>query len=326
MDGQGRRARALPQLRGRTFVTDGGIETDLFFNRGIDLREFAAFPLVEDPAGRRVLTSYFDEYAAIAADAGAGLLLETPTWRASSDWGARIGYTPDDLRRVNADAITLLKSLRDRYARDVGDIVVSGQVGPRDADQPDRRRDAADAGAAAEYHRPQLEVFAAEGADMACGMTIGTCAEAAGITLAAHDAGLPVTISFTVETDGRLPDGTRLGTAIAEVDAAAGPEYFMINCAHPSHIAAAFDEENGDWASRVLGVRYNASERSHAELDEAPDLDRGDLEVLAAGHARLAPRLPGLVVLGGCCGTDASHVRRLWRSAPPGTAGSRGSG
>jgi homocysteine S-methyltransferase len=317
------RAKALPQLHGQPMVTDGGIETDLIFNRGIELREFAAFPMVEDEAGQHVLTAYFDEYAAIARDARAGLLLESPTWRASSDWGARLGYSADGLQRINETAITLLTELRDRYRPQIDHVVVSGQVGPRDvAGQGDGRGDPA---AAAEYHRPQIDVFAASGADMASALTLDTCAEAIGITMAAHDAGLPVAISFTVEGDGRLPDGTLLDAAIAEVDAAARPEYFMINCAHPSHIAPAFDrlDRAGQpdqpatprtWTDRILGVRYNASERSHAELDESPDLDRGDLEVLAAGHALLAPHLPGLVILGGCCGTDAIHVRHLWQA------------
>jgi len=306
-------------LHGQAFVTDGGIETDLIFNRGIALREFAAFPLVEDEAGQRVLTAYFDEYAAIAADAGAGLLLETPTWRASGDWGARLGYSADGLKRVNAGAVALLAGLRDRYRLQIGHVLISGQVGPRD---PAEQRGPASSDAAAQYHRPQLEVFAAEGADLACAMTLGTRAEAIGVTRAAHDVGLPAAISFTVETDGRLPDGTALATAIADVDAAARPEYFMINCAHPSHIEPAFDDRvarqpwaSRPWAARILGVRYNASERSHAELDESADLDRGDPDALAAGHARLAPFLPRLVVLGGCCGTDASHVSRLWRTA-----------
>jgi len=266
-----------------------------------------------------VLSAYFDEYAAIAADAGAGLLLETPTWRASGDWGARLGYSADGLKRVNAGAVALLAGLRDRYRLQIGHVLISGQVGPRD---PAEQRGPASSDAAAQYHRPQLEVFAAEGADLACAMTLGTRAEAIGVTRAAHDVGLPAAISFTVETDGRLPDGTSLATAIAEVDAAAHPEYFMINCAHPSHIEPALDVGDArqprapePWIDRILGVRYNASERSHAELDESADLDRGDPDALAAGHAQLAPFLPCLVVLGGCCGTDASHVSRMWRTA-----------
>src|SRR5215470_8160890 len=193
LDGNASRAAELPQLHGQPFVTDGGIETDLIFNRGIELRDFAAFPLVEDEAGRRELTAYYDEYAAIAADAGAGLLLDSPTWRASADWGASLGYSASDLQRVNASAIGLLAGLRDRYRQRIGHVLISGQVGPRD---PAQSRGRTDPDAAAGYHRSQLEVFAAEGADLACAMTLDSSAEAIGITRAAHDVGLPVAISF----------------------------------------------------------------------------------------------------------------------------------
>ena len=119
----------LPQLSGRPMVTDGGLETDLIFNHGVDLPDFAAFPLLDDEAGRRLLTGYYDDYAAIAARAGAGLLLESPTWRANPDWGSRLGCSVDDLTRVNVASIAFLQALRDRYAADLADIVVSGEIG-----------------------------------------------------------------------------------------------------------------------------------------------------------------------------------------------------
>src|SRR6187200_184135 len=112
-------------------VTDGGLETDLIFNHGVDLPDFAAFPLLDDEAGRRLLTGYYDDYAAIAARAGAGLLLESPTWRANPDWGSCLGCSVDDLTRVNVASIAFLQALRDRYAADLADIVVSGVIGPR---------------------------------------------------------------------------------------------------------------------------------------------------------------------------------------------------
>jgi S-methylmethionine-dependent homocysteine/selenocysteine methylase len=84
------------------------METDFIFHHGVDLPLFAAFPLVDDPAGRALLTGYYDEYAAIARRAGAGLMLESGTWRANPDWGTRLGYSPAGLARVNRDAITML--------------------------------------------------------------------------------------------------------------------------------------------------------------------------------------------------------------------------
>jgi homocysteine S-methyltransferase len=307
----------LPQLRGRAMVTDGGMETDLIFHHGADLPCFAAFPLLESGAGRALLTDYYDGYAAIARRAGAGLLLESPTWRASPGWGQRLGYGPDGLARINTAAIEMLARLRERYRADIPDIVLSGMIGPRDdAYQPGQLPGPDEA---ADYHRPQIEAFARAGADMAGALTLTSTGEAIGIVRAARGAGLPVAICFTVATDGRLASGVPLGQAIAEVDAAAAPDYFGVNCAHPGHITPALAEP-GPWRERIRAVRYNASAKSHAELDEATGLDEGDPLLLAGGHARLAPLLPGLSVLGGCCGTDTRHVAALWHTGRPGPA------
>jgi len=302
-------ALPLPQLRGRAMVTDGGMETDLIFHHGVDLPCFAAFPLLESARGQELLADYYHGYAAIARRAGAGLVLDSPTWRANPDWGGRLGYSPADLARVNTSAIALLAQLRDGYAATVADIVVSGMVGPQgDGYQPGQLPSPEQAEA---YHRPQIDAFAQAGADMVSALTLTSTGEAIGIVRAARAAGLPVAISFTVETDGRLAGGIPLARAITEVDDAAGPDYFMVNCAHPSHIAPALAEPGG-WRQRIAGVRYNASAKSHAELDQATGLDDGDPRLLAAGHAQLVPLLPRLSVVGGCCGTDARHVAALW--------------
>ena len=300
----------LPQLDGRRFVTDGGMETDLIFHRGVDLPDFAAFPLVERAEGRALLEDYYDDYAAIARRAGAGLMLESPTWRANADWGDRLGYSPRSLAEVNRAAIEMLARLRDRYAESIADVIVSGMIGPRgDGYRPGAR---ADADEAAAYHRPQLEAFADAGADMATAYTLTDVGEAIGIVAAAREVGLPIAISFTVETDGRLPGGSSLAQAIPEVDHARRPEYFLVNCAHPTHIASGL-REDGPWRERILGIRANASAKSHAELDEATELDEGDPSSLAAAQHELARALPNLSIIGGCCGTDARHVAALWR-------------
>jgi homocysteine S-methyltransferase len=312
-------ATSLPQLSGRPLVTDGGMETDLMFHHGVDLPHFAAFPLVETPAGRDQLTRYYDGYAAVAAGAGAGLLLEAPTWRASPDWGDLLGYDAAGLARVNEAAIGLLRGLRERYAPSLGgeDALVAGMVGPRaDGYQPGEVMSPDEA---QEYHGPRIRAFAAAGADLVSALTLTSAGEATGIVRAARDAGLPVAISFTVETDGTLADGSTLAEAIAAVDAAAPPDYFGVNCSHPEHVAPALAEpvpgSSSDWRERIAGVRYNASARSHAELDESDELDEGDPAALAAAHRKLAPLLPRLSVLGGCCGTDARHVAALWSTA-----------
>ncbi len=291
----------------RPTVADGGLETDLIFRRGIDLPHFAAFPLLDDEAGRQVLADYYADYAAIAARADAAFLLEGGTWRANPEWGALLGYDRPALDRVNRASIDFLDQLRERFAID--DTTVGGTIGPRgDGYRPGA---ATDPDEAADYHRPQLEAFAAAGADLATAYTLTDPNEAIGIVRAARSVGLPIGISFTVETDGRLPDGTSLAGAIAAVDDLAPPDHFGVNCAHPTHLRAALSD-TGPWRDRIRAVQVNASRKSHAELDEADELDAGDPAELAASFTQLAPLLPSATVLGGCCGTDARHVAAMW--------------
>jgi homocysteine S-methyltransferase len=303
---------ALPQLGGTRFVTDGGMETDLIFHHGVDLPEFAAFPLLDTAEGRALLRSYYDDYAAIARRAGAGLMLESPTWRANPEWAAKLGYGSDDLARVDSEAIALLSERRERYrVLGIEPILVSGTIGPRGDGYSTTAR--CDPGLAADYHRPQLEAFAAAGADLATAYTLTEVGEAIGITLAARATGLPIAISFTVETCGRLPSGPTIGEAITAVDRTAAPDYYLINCAHPVHISNGLGQL-GPWAVRIVATRVNASLKSHAELDDTDELDEGDIDVLVAGQAELAVALPALAIVGGCCGTDYRHVAAIWNT------------
>jgi homocysteine S-methyltransferase len=297
----------LPQLSGRPMVTDGGLETDLVYHHEVDLPDFAAFPLVDDDRGRELLLRYYGEYVDIARRASAGLQLETPTWRASRDWGDRLGYSAAGLRRVNREAVEMLVQLRDRAG--IEPLLVSGSLGPRGDGYV--AGDEVDPDDAAAYHAAQIEAFAEAGADLVTVLTLTGTGEAIGIVRAARSAGLPVAVSFTVEVDGRLPDGTPLATAVTAVDTEAAPDYFMVNCAHPSHIAPGL-AGGGDWRSRVVGIRANASASSHEELDAATELDEGDPVELARAQDALRPSLPNLTLVGGCCGTDARHVAAMW--------------
>jgi S-methylmethionine-dependent homocysteine/selenocysteine methylase len=301
------RATPLPQLSGRPVVTDGGLETDLIYHHGADLPDFAAFPLVDDEGGRALLRRYYEDYVDIAKRAQAVLQLETPTWRASSDWGDRLGYSAADLHRINGDAVTMLAQLRDDAGLE--SFLISGQLGPRGDGYV--AGDEVDPDEAAAYHAPQIEAFAGAGVDLVSVLTLTGTGEAIGIVRAARAAGLPVAVSFTVERDGRLPDGTPLAAAITAVDAEGGPDYFMVNCAHPTHIAPGLTEP-GSWRDRIVGIRANASTASHAELDAATELDEGDPVALATAHDALRPYLPNLALIGGCCGTDARHVAAMW--------------
>jgi len=310
---------ALPQLSGEVFLTDSGLETDLIFNEGFDLPEFASFVLVDDARGRAALEGYFRRHADIAMQHGCGVILEAPTWRASRDWGSRIGYPAAELRRVNESAASLLSQVRGEY-RDAArsPVVVSGCIGPRaDAYRPAERMGE---GEAEDYHSEQIAILAATEVDLVHAMTITYAAEAIGIARAAAGAGIPAAISFTTETDGRLPDGTSLADAVAAVEAATGgaPVYYGVNCAHPSHFASALPSD--PIGARLRSVRANASRMSHAELDESPALDAGDPLELVGDYLRLHAQHPSISILGGCCGTDARHMQAIADAFLPATA------
>lgn len=308
---------SLPQLGRRLFLTDGGIETSLIFQDGIELPHFAAFHLLRSEAGRAALVRYYERYLAIARADGTGFILESPTWRASADWGAKLGYSSDDIAAVNREAIALMEALRNKHASASLPIVVSGCVGPRgDGYDPGQVMSAEQA---RQYHAHQIEAFAQARADLVTAITMTNTNEAIGIARAAEAAGLDVAISFTLETDGRLPTGESLMEAIRAVDAAtmAVPLYYMINCAHPSHFSHVLPE--GElWTRRVRGLRANASRLSHQELNEAPDLDAGNPAELGADYRELLRRHPQITVLGGCCGTDERHIACISRACGSG--------
>jgi S-methylmethionine-dependent homocysteine/selenocysteine methylase len=297
---------SLPQLDGRTFITDGGMETVLIFHEGLELPDFASFVLLNDEAGTDALREYFRRFIAIAREQGTGILLDTPTWRASPDWGERLGYSRDQLAELNRRGVALLEGLR---AEPGGDppLLISGCIGPRgDGYVVGEQMSPTEAEG---YHSFQAEVFADTAADAVSALTLNYADEAIGIVRAVQKTGLPVVVSFTVETDGRLPSGQELGEAIEQVDAETGgaAAYFMLNCAHPTHFAGALDPD-APWITRLRGIRANASKLSHTELDEAETLDEGNPAELAAAYRELSERLPALTVFGGCCGTDHRHV------------------
>jgi S-methylmethionine-dependent homocysteine/selenocysteine methylase len=296
----------LPQLNGEPFITDGGMETTLIFENGLELPAFASFVLLDDPDGLEALREYYVSYIALAREQNVGIILDTPTWRANADWGQRLGFSAAGLADINRRGVALLEELRDEA--EGTQLVISGCIGPRgDGYQVG---DAMSADEAEDYHRAQVATFATTTADLVSGLTLTYADEAIGIVRAASEAGIPSVVSFTVETDGGLPSGQALKEAIAQVDAEtdSASAYFMVNCAHPTH----FEHVLADGGlERLRGLRANASSKSHAELDEAEELDQGDPSELAAQYRSLRPLLPNLTVVGGCCGTDHRHVGEI---------------
>lgn len=307
---------SLPQLSPSLFLTDGGLETTLIFHHGFDLPDFAAFPLLESEPGRQALEGYYRAYIAIATAHSTGLVLETPTWRASADWGARLGYDAAALRAVNVAAVELLKVLRAGHDGAPTPFVISGNLGPRgDGYAPTSIMTADEA---EKYHAEQIRTLRDAGADLITALTITYVDEAIGIVRAAVAHDIPVVISFTTEVDGVLPSGQPLEQAIVELDAAtnAASAYLMVNCAHPTHVMGVLDPASAAFA-RVRGMRANASTRSHAELDEAEELDAGHPAELGALYRELVAVLPNLTILGGCCGTDDRHIEAIAVACAP---------
>jgi S-methylmethionine-dependent homocysteine/selenocysteine methylase len=297
----------LPQLKGELLLTDGGLETVLIFQKGLELPEFATFPLLETEEGRQVLKAYYQQHLDLAKRYDAGFILGSLTWRANPDWATKLGYSKEGLHRANCGSVEFLEEL----IVDGGKPhLISGCIGPRGDGYV--IENAMTAEQARDYHSEQIESLASTNADLVTVLTMNYEAEATGVALAAKDAGIPCAVSFTVETDGKLPSGQSVKSAIEGVDDATSgaPAYFMINCAHPTHFSSIF-EEAGSWKSRIGGLRANASSKSHAELDECTVLDDGNPTELAAQYRELRDLLPNLNVLGGCCGTDLRHIGEI---------------
>ena len=303
--------RRLPDGE-RLFIGDGGLETTLIFQEGLELPCFASYPLLRDDAGTEALRRYYLGFLEIAHRERVGFTFDTPTWRANADWGERLGDSAAELAEVNREAIAFAQEIRATEESAETPIAVCGAIGPQsDAYDPQELMSAA---AAERYHSAQVETFAGAGADMVGAYTLCYADEAIGIVRAAAATGIPVMVSFTLETDGRLPSGQDLGEAIelvdAETDGAAA--YFMVNCAHPTHFADVIERDE-PWLRRLGGIRANASRMSHAELDDATELDAGDPDELGSEYRSLKPHLPNARVLGGCCGTDHRHVASVCR-------------
>lgn len=300
------RIQKLKETR-RFFLSDGGLETFLIFDKGYDLPCFSAAVLLNTDQGRADLRAYYQRFIDIAKASGRGFILDAPTWRAGTAWAGPLGLTLKEVMETNLRAVSFVSVLQAEHESETCPILINGLVGPAgDAYAPDAEISRQEA---LLIHAPQIHALGKAGVDLISAMTLTHAGEAIGIVQAAKEIDVPVVIAFTLETDGHLPSGQPLGEAIAEVDVAtnAGPLYYMINCAHPDHFREILDT-NAAWTLRIGGIRSNASRQSHAELDEAEVLDDGDPVELGMLSAELVSRLPNIRVLGGCCGTDHRHV------------------
>lgn len=303
---------ALPQLAGGTYLSDGGIETDLIFNHGIEIPEFAAHTLLPDETTRMAVADYFRAYLSMARDLDVGYILDAPTWKAHMHWAESLGANADQLRVANHDSVAFIAGLRDEFADNPKPVVLNAFIGPQGCAYAPETEVAANQ--SEDYHARQIGWLAETEVDMITAMTFTQSDEAIGVVRAARTAGLPVVVSFTVETDGRLPNGELLGEAIVAVDDAtdSNAAYFMVNCAHPDHFSHLFQGQA--WTRRIRGLRCNASRMSHEELDNCEELDAGNPVELGEQYRALAAHLPWLNIFGGCCGSDLRHIKEIARA------------
>ena len=239
--------------------------------------------------------------------------MDSVTWRASSTWGAKLGYSEEDLENINLKAIQIVERVRNDYQNQFSKFVISGCLGPQgDGYKPTEKMNQREAQT---YHMRQIETFAKSNADMVTASTITYSEEAIGIVRPAANLAMPVVISFAVETDGNLPLGETLKQAIEAVDNATdnATAYFMLNCAHPLHFDRILQPDQ-PWAGRLKGIRANASRKSHADLDESDVLDEGNPAELGRQYKSLTARLPNVNILGGCCGTDHRHIEEICKA------------
>lgn len=296
--------RLLPHETEQRFLVFAATGTDLIFNRGVELPGFASFPLVEDPQAQPVIVDQMRDLMKVSAEAGLGCIVDTLTWMANRDRAAPLGYDSDRLAALNRTAVALMCDLRDESDRD--DVLVALCIGPsRDAYA---KLEPMTVDAARAYHAIQIGSVLDAGIDLVNAYTFNQVEEAAGAVLAAKDCGIPIAVSFVVETDGCLDNGTGLEEAIDLVDAMTGgaAAYFMVNCAHPDHFSHVLTGH-----PRLRGIAVNASRCSHAELDDATELDDGDPEELGSEVARLVREYPKISIVGGCCGSDMRHMSEI---------------
>ena len=298
-----------PQKEGRFYLSEGGTETELMYKHGFDLPHFALFPLLNNPDAVLKLREMFRSYLEVAAKHNVSALMGGLDYRASPDWGQLLGYSPDGLAEANLQSIEFLRGIANEYASDVPEVLIQGLIGPRgDAYE---RNESITANEAEDYHSVQLKTLKEADVDLALAMTFNNIRESIGVAKAAAKIGVPLAISFIVNSESKLDTGQSLGEAITTIDAETNhaPEFYSINCCHPIEYEPAI--ESNDWINRVRGVRPNASKRDKIALCQLGHLEDGDPVELGQQCGDLARRYPHMDIWGGCCGTWDNHLNEI---------------
>lgn len=298
------------------YLTEGGQETELMYKHGHELPEFAMYPLLDDPKAVADLTDMYTRYLEVAATHGFVALMGGLDYRASPDWASKIGISAAGLADYQLRSIQFLRDMAQPFERDIPRVLIAGVIGPRgDAYGRDHTITADEA---EEYHGVQVSTLREAGVDLVSAMTFNNIPEAIGVARAVAAAGLPLSMSFMVDSSGRLTTGPTLQEAVETVDAQAGdarPDFYGINCSHPVELQPALT--SGPWLERVRSLRPNASPAEKQALCQIGHLEAGDPKALAAQMQALSVRLPHVDIWGGCCGTWDDHLRAFGEQVRP---------
>ncbi len=257
-----------------------------------------------DEPGKKALISLYQRYIGVARKHDVPMIICTPTWRANEERLSNAHVTDN----VNGDAVTFLKEIRETWGAWSSNIFIGGLVGCKnDSYKPHEGLSTDEAKA---FHSWQINQLAAAGADFLLGITLPALHEATGIALAMSETRLPYIISFVINKEGNILDGTSLERSFQEIDAACSraPLGYMVNCAYPSFLNAARQPQSV--LSRLIGYQANASSLDHSLLDGSETLrtnaipDWGDLMI------ELNTTF-GIKMLGGCCGTNHEHLQYI---------------
>lgn len=296
-----------PPREGVFYLTEGGQETEIMYRHGHKLPDFAMYPLFARPQAMADVRDMYRRYLETAVRHGFVALMGGLDYRASPDWASKLGFDAQALADVQLRCIDLLREFAKPFEPELPDVLIVGIVGPRgDAYSLNRTITAAEA---EDYHSTQLATLKRAGVDLVSAMTFNNTEEAIGVARAAAGLGLPLAISFTLDSTSRLKSGPTVRQAITTVDAATGdarPDFYGINCSHPHEFTPAL--EPGDWMQRVRSFRPNAAMMEKQQLCQIGHLVDGDPQELGAQMGALARRYPHIDVWGGCCGTWDAHL------------------
>lgn len=302
-----------PRREGLLYLTEGGTETEIMFRHGHALREFAMFELLDKPSAVNDLRGMYRRLLDTIAGHGCAAMLAGLDYRASPDWGAKLGYSRDALAEFQHRCIDFLREVAAPYRGDLPDIAICGCVGPRGDAYGAEREITADE--AEDYHSVQLQTLRDCGVDLVWAATFNNIPEAVGLSRAAARAGVPLNLHFTLTGAHRLATGPTLRAAIEATDAQAGaarPDSYGINCSHPVEFEPALDPDH--WTRRIRALRPNAAKMDKIALCKLNHIEEGDPAELGRIMAALARRHPWIDILGGCCGTWERHIDAIARA------------